>query len=39
VFGSRRSDQQMRALPWRGDLDRYLSALAHHPFPANDIVE
>jgi uncharacterized protein (TIGR03083 family) len=39
VFGSRRSEQQLRALPWQGDLDRYLPALAHHPFPVSDLVE
>jgi uncharacterized protein (TIGR03083 family) len=39
AFGSRRSERQVRALPWKGDLDRYLPALAHHPFPADDIVE
>lgn len=39
VFGSRRSERQMRALPWTGDLDRYLPALAHHPFPVHDIDE
>lgn len=39
VFGSRRSERQMRALPWEGDLDRYLPALAHHPFPVDDIDE
>jgi uncharacterized protein (TIGR03083 family) len=39
ALGSRRSEQQLRALPWDGDLDRYLPALAHHPFPVNDLVE
>jgi hypothetical protein len=39
AFGSRRSERQLRALPWEGDLDRYLPALAHHPFPVNDLVE
>jgi uncharacterized protein (TIGR03083 family) len=39
VFGSRRSEAQLRALPWRGDLDRYLPGLAHHPLPTKDIVE
>jgi uncharacterized protein (TIGR03083 family) len=39
VFGARRSEAQMRALPWRGDLDRYLPGLAHSPFPVDDLVE
>jgi uncharacterized protein (TIGR03083 family) len=39
VFGSRRSEAQVRALPWRGDLDRYLPALTHLPLPRTDIVE
>jgi uncharacterized protein (TIGR03083 family) len=39
VFGSRRSESQVRALPWRGDLDRYLPAISHLPLPESDIVE
>jgi uncharacterized protein (TIGR03083 family) len=39
AFGSRRSEAQLRALPWQGDVDRYLSALAHMPLPEADIVE
>lgn len=39
AFGSRRSERQLRALPWQGDLDRYLPAIAHLPLPAADIVE
>jgi uncharacterized protein (TIGR03083 family) len=39
VFGGRRSVAQLRALPWQGDLDRYLSGLAHAPFPIDDLVE
>jgi uncharacterized protein (TIGR03083 family) len=39
VFGSRRSERQLRALPWQGDLDRYLPALAHLPLPVDDILE
>jgi uncharacterized protein (TIGR03083 family) len=39
VLGSRRSEAQLRAIAWRGDLDRYLPALAHLPLPADDIVE
>jgi hypothetical protein len=39
VFGSRRSESQLRSLPWEGDFDRYLPALAHMPLPAEDIVE
>lgn len=39
VFGSRRSEAQLRALPWSGDLERYLPGLAHMPFPAADLHE
>jgi uncharacterized protein (TIGR03083 family) len=39
ALGSRRSERQLRTLPWRGDLDRYLPALAHLPLPAADLVE
>ena len=39
VFGSRRSETQLRALAWQGDLDRYLPALAHLPLPDRDLVE
>jgi uncharacterized protein (TIGR03083 family) len=39
VFVPRRSESQLRALPWHGDLDRYLPAIAHFPLPEHDIVE
>ena len=39
VFGARRSEAQMRALPWRGDLDRFLPGLAHSPLPVEDLIE
>lgn len=39
VLGSRRSEAQLRALDWKGDLDRYLPALAHLPLPEFDIDE
>ena len=39
VLGSRRSEAQLRALAWQGDLDRYLPALAHLPLPEHDIAE
>lgn len=39
VLGSRRSEAQLRALDWKGDLDRYLPALAHLPLPELDIDE
>lgn len=39
ALGSRRSEAQLRTLPWNGDLDRYLSALAHQPLPLADLVE
>jgi uncharacterized protein (TIGR03083 family) len=39
VFGSRRSEAQVRALPWQGDLERYLPAITHLPLPEQDIAE
>jgi uncharacterized protein (TIGR03083 family) len=39
VFVPRRSEAQLRKLPWQGDLDRYLPAIAHFPLPERDIVE
>jgi hypothetical protein len=39
AFGSRRSEAQLRALPWQGDLDRFLPAITHLPLPEQDIVE
>ncbi len=39
VFGARRSVAQLRALPWVGQLDPYLPAIAHFPLPVEDIVE
>lgn len=39
VFVPRRSEAQLRSLPWQGDLDPYLPAIAHFPLPEHDIVE
>lgn len=39
VFGSRRSEAQLRALPWQGDYEAILPALAHFPLPVADIDE
>lgn len=39
AVGSRRSEGQLRALPWHGDLNAYLGALAHLPLPVTDITE
>jgi uncharacterized protein (TIGR03083 family) len=39
ALGSRRSTAQLRAMPWVGDLDRYLPAIAHQPLPVTDLVE
>jgi hypothetical protein len=45
VFAGRRSEQQMRALPWRtadgsaADVDPWLPYLAHFPYPVADLVE
>ncbi len=39
LLGSRRSRGQIRAAPWRGDVDAFVPALAHMPLPERDIVE
>jgi uncharacterized protein (TIGR03083 family) len=39
VFGSRRSEAQLRRLPWEGDVQRYLAALSHFPLPVDDLDE
>ena len=45
IFGSRRSEKQMRALPWTtpdgsaADIGPWLAFLAHFPYPAADLVE
>jgi len=39
ALGSRRSRAQLAQLPWQGDLDRFLAALAHMPLPDHDLVE
>ena len=39
ALGSRRSAGQLATLPFTGDLDRYLPALAHQPLPVADLVE
>lgn len=39
VLGSRRSRDQILAAPWDGDVEPFVSALAHMPLPARDIDE
>jgi hypothetical protein len=45
IFGSRRSERQMRALPWQNadgspaDVGPWLALLAHFPYPLADLVE
>ena len=45
IFGSRRSEKQMRALPWKNtdgsvaDIGPWLEFLAHFPYPVADLVE
>ena len=45
ILGSRRSERQMRALPWMtpegsaADVGPWLPFLAHFPYPAADLVE
>ncbi|MDQ6697105.1 MAG: maleylpyruvate isomerase N-terminal domain-containing protein [Actinomycetota bacterium] len=38
-FGGRRSEQQIRALDWTGDLDAVLGSVSAYPLPQNDIDE
>ena len=39
LLGSRRSRDQILAAPWDGDVEPFLSVLAHMPLPGRDIVE
>jgi uncharacterized protein (TIGR03083 family) len=39
LLGSRRSRAQVLAAPWDGDVEPFVSALAHMPLPERDIVE
>jgi uncharacterized protein (TIGR03083 family) len=39
LLGSRRSEDQIVAAPWVGDVTPFLPALAHMPLPARAIVE
>jgi uncharacterized protein (TIGR03083 family) len=39
LLGSRRSRAQLLAAPWDGDVEPFVSALAHMPLPERDIVE
>ena len=45
VFAGRRSERQMRALPWQhadgtaADVEPWLGYLAHFPYPVADLVE
>ena len=39
LLGSRRSREQILAAPWDGDVEPFVSVLAHMPLPDRDIVE
>lgn len=39
LTGSRRSQSQLLAYPWRGDVERILPFLSHMELPLNDIIE
>ena len=39
LTGSRRSQKQLLAYPWRGDVERILPFLSHMELPLNDIIE
>jgi hypothetical protein len=38
-LGGRRSEAQVRALPWRGDLDMILPVVSRYPLPEAPIIE
>ena len=39
AFGGRRSERQLRAKDWTGDVDAVVAVLSRYPIPANDLVE
>lgn len=39
ILSNRRSEAQVRAAPWGGDVEPYLPAIEASPFPEHDIVE
>ena len=39
LTGSRRSQSQLLAYPWQGDVERILPFLSHMELPLNDIIE
>jgi uncharacterized protein (TIGR03083 family) len=39
AFGGRRSERQLRAMDWTGDVDAVVAVLSRYPLPASDLVE
>ena len=39
AFGGRRSERQLRAMDWTGDVDAVVAVLSAYPLPASDLVE
>jgi hypothetical protein len=39
AFGGRRSERQIRALAWTGDVDEMVALLSRYPMPIGDLVE
>lgn len=39
LLGGRRSEAQIRALPWTGDVDRVVRRLSRYPLPVTDLVD
>ncbi len=39
ALGGRRSESQLRAMPWRGDADAVVPLVSRYPLPATDLVE
>lgn len=39
AFGGRRSEHQLRAMDWIGDVDAIIGVLSRYPLPTSDLVE
>jgi hypothetical protein len=39
ALGGRRSEHQLRAMDWIGDVDAIIGVLSRYPLPTGDLVE
>lgn len=39
ALGGRRSEHQLRAMDWIGDVDAVIGVLSRYPLPTSDLVE